>query len=490
MLSNLLIILISLAVIGIMFGYLVQNYYFGLKEWEAANNSQRIAKLVSENISGGSIESRNLEESSDKINTIARSTNMNIGLMDAQGEMIFNTPAIEDFYLTLEKTEIDHVLQGNTITKKIMGPEYRNLLMVLPLLEIQNNEIILMGPQTPDDQTNVVGAIIIQTPLGGITATINNIIRLVLYSFLVAIAAAIFLSISFTKRVTKPLKDIQNSALKSAKGKFKKVSVPENSSDEIKHLVNTFNYAVNQINETLKKKRRLEKMSKKFVANVSHEFRAPLTSIKGFLEIINEKDLSLDEIKECTKIMYKDAEYLEHLLTDLLTLGQLEVKSAPLKKEYVSPDTLVYRAVKSMQNKFEDKKIKLHLQFAENLPKIYVDINRIHQVLINLLDNAVIYSPEGGDINIKVTTLSSQKTSKILMNKVKFSITDQGPGIPKEELDNIWQRFYKVDSARTREQTNGSGLGLAIVKDIISKHGGNVEVDSTPGSGSTFSFIV
>jgi HAMP domain-containing protein len=328
MLSNLFIILISLAVIGVMFGYLVQNYYFGLKEWEAASNSQRIAKLVSENISGGSIESRNLLESSDKIDTIARSSNMNIGLVDAHGEMIFNTPAIENFFLTLEKTEIDHVLQGNTLYKKIMGPEYKNLLMVLPLLETENNDIILMGPQAPEDKTNVIGAVIIQTPLGGISATINNIIRLVLYSSLVAIAAAIFLSISFTRRVTKPLKDIQNSALKSAKGKFQEVSVPENSSDEIKHLVNTFNYAVNQINDTLKKKRKLEKMSKKFVANVSHEFRAPLTSIKGFLEIINERDLSLDEIKECTNIMYKDAEYLEHLLTDLLTLGQLEVKSA------------------------------------------------------------------------------------------------------------------------------------------------------------------
>lgn len=489
MLSNLLIILISLAVIGIMFGYLVQNYYFGLKEWEATTNSQRIAKLVSENISGGNIESDNLIKDADKITTISRSSNMDIGLMNEKGEMVFNAPTIEDFNLTLEQTEIDHVLQGNTITKKIMGPEYRNLLMVLPLLETKNDDIILMGPQTPENLTNVVGAVIVQTPLGGITATINNIIRLVLLSFLVAIAAAIFLSVSFTKRVTKPLKDIQSSALKGAEGKFQEVFVPENSSDEIKHLAYTFNYAVNQINETMKKREKLEKMSKKFVANVSHEFRAPLTSIKGFLEIINERDLSIDEIKECTKIMYKDAEYLEHLLTDLLSLGQLEVKKTPLNREPTSPNILVSRAVKTMQNKFDGKQIRLNLKLAENLPTIYIDANRIHQVLINLLDNAVIYSPEGGNITIEVVPLASQKNPK-LKNKVKFSITDQGPGIPQDELDNIWQRFYKIDSARTREQKNGSGLGLAIVKDIILKHGGNVEVDSIPGSGSTFSFTI
>ena len=489
MLSNLLIILISLAVIGIMFGYLVQNYYFGLKEWEVTTNSQRIARLVSENISGGSIESDHLVKDVDKITTIARSTNMDIGLMNEQGKMVFNAPTIEDFNLTLEQSEVDHVLQGNTITKKIMGPEHRNLLMVLPLLETSNKEIILMGPQTPEIQTNVVGAVIIQAPLGGIAATINNIIRLVIYSFLVAIAAAILLSISFTKRVTRPLKDIQNSALKSAKGTYQEVSVPINSSDEIKHLVNTFNYAVKQINETMKKRKKLEKMSKKFVANVSHEFRAPLTSIKGFLEIINDGSLSLDEIKECSKIMYKDAEYLENLLTDLLTLGQLEVKQDSLKKIVTSPEILVSRAIKTMQHKLENKQIKIDLQIEENIPNIKVDPNRIHQVLINLLDNAIIYSPKDRNITIKVATPSTQQSSKT-REKVKFSVIDEGPGIPEDELDNIWQRFYKIDTARTREQKNGSGLGLAIVKDVVLKHGGTVEVDSTLGTGSTFSFII
>ncbi|MFW5991919.1 MAG: ATP-binding protein [Halanaerobiaceae bacterium] len=489
MLSHLIIIFISLTVIGIMFGYLVQNYYFGLKEWEATNNGRRIAELVSENISGGSIRSNKIIKDSDKITTIARSSSMDIGLMNADGEMVLNAPTIKDFDLTLEKTEIESVLRGNTITKKIMGAEHRNLLMVIPLLKEEDNNIVLMGPQPLNDQANLVGAVIIQTPLGGITATINNIIQLVLYSFLVAIIAAIFLSISFTKRVTKPLEDVQKSALQSAEGNFQKVTIPQNSSEEIKHLVNTFNYAVAQINDTLAKRKKLEKMRKDFVANVSHEFRAPLTSIKGFLEIIKDQKLTPSELKESINIMYKDTEYLEHLLSDLLTLGQLETDTISLNKENTPPWSLIQRATKAMKKKFENKQIKSSVEIEEDLPDIYVDPDRIHQVLINLLENAVNYSPANGKITIKAEKVSSAKDSGD-KEEVKFSISDQGPGIPESEKEDIWKRFYKVDRARTREQKKGSGLGLAIVKDIISKHDGRVEVESRPGNGSTFSFII
>ncbi|MFW6287505.1 MAG: sensor histidine kinase, partial [bacterium] len=265
------------------------------------------------------------------------------------------------------------------------------------------------------------------------------------------------------------------------------VPISENSSEEVKHLVSTFNYSVKQIKETMDQQKKLEKMRKEFVANVSHEFRAPLTSIKGFLEIINDQDLSQEEIKECINIMYKDAEYLEHLLSDLLTLGKLESENILLNKECVSPESLVYRALKSLKNKINDKNVDIDLLFAENLPKIHVDTNRIHQVIINLLDNAINYSPAGGKITIHINPINSAEKSS---NKVKISISDQGPGISEADIRHIWQRFYKADRARKREQKRGSGLGLAIVKDIVLKHGGYVEVESAVGEGSTFAFTI
>ncbi|MFW6389763.1 MAG: sensor histidine kinase, partial [Halanaerobiales bacterium] len=233
-----------------------------------------------------------------------------------------------------------------------------------------------------------------------------------------------------------------------------------------------------------KKLQKLEKIRKEFIANVSHEFRAPLTSIKGFLEIIKEQNLSHEDIKNSVNIMYKDTKYLEHLLSDLLTLGKLESENISLNKTYIRPKSLISRALNTMKNKINDKNINIKLEIEENLPRIQVDIDRIHQVLINLLDNAVNYSAQDSTITIKAA--AAKESDK----NVKISVTDQGSGILEEELEKIWQRFYKVDRARKRKQKRGSGLGLAIVKDIIKKHGGQVEVKSTIGKGSTFSFII
>ena len=407
--------------------------------------------------------------------------------MNAEGEMILNAPTIKEFNLTLEKPEIEHILQGNSITKKIMGPEHKHLLMVIPLVETPQGEIDLVGLTPLPEDSKQVGTLIIQTPLGGIAATINNIIKLIFYSFLLAFTAAVLLSISFSKRITRPLAKIEHSALKSARGKYHEVSIPENSSKEIKHLTNTFNYAIKQIDETLEKQKQLEKIRKEFVANVSHEFRAPLTSIKGFLELMQEQDMSNKEIKEYINIMYNDTEYLEHLLSDLMILGQLESQNIKLKLEKIKPQELISRALKSLNNIIQKKNIHIETEYQKNLPELEVDHNRIHQVLINLLDNAINFSPVGGKLNISVDKIPANEGDK---ERVRFSISDEGPGIPEDQIENIWQRFYKVDRARTRKRKRGSGLGLAIVKDIIEKHNGSVSVESKPGSGSTFSFTV
>ncbi len=447
MISHLVIILLSLAVIGIMFGYLIQNYYNGLKEWEATNNSRRIASLVSENITEDSIlmsDDISVGNMRSKINTIAHSTNMDIGLMDEKGKMVLNVSTIKA-NLNLEAEEIKHILAGNTFTKKIMGPDYRYLLMTVPLIKT-DNEIKIMEPQQNETNPQVIGAVLIQTPLGNISATVNNIMRFILYSFLVALAAAIFLSLSFSKKITKPLDSIKEAALKSTEGKVKKVHSSSNSSEEINHLVNTYNYAAKQINRTLEKQKHLEKMQKQFVANVSHEFRAPLTSIKGFLEILLEQDLSQEEIHEYVQIMYKDTEHLENLLSDLLVLSKLDKEKNSLNLKKTAPSFLINKAVESMKNKIEENNMNLTIKIEDELPEIEVDQGRIHQVLINLIDNAVNYSKPNSDLIIKAKKIKENNLD------VKFSVIDNGSGIPEDKVENIWDRFYIIDRARTREE--------------------------------------
>ncbi|HKL13285.1 MAG TPA: HAMP domain-containing sensor histidine kinase [Halanaerobiales bacterium] len=486
MVSYLIVIFLSLAVIGIMFGYLVQNYYYGLKEWEATNNSRRIASLVSENIGEANIlltDDFSIDSTRAKIITIARSTNMDIGLIDRNGEMVLNVPSIEA-NLSLEKQELDHVLSGNAFTKKIMGPDYRHLLMAIPLIKTGDNDIKIVSNQLKEDKNNVVGAVLIQTPLGNIGATINNIMKLILYSFLVALAAAIFLSISFSRKITHPIDKIKEAALKSTEGNVQKVELPENSTEEINHLANTYNYAAKQINKTLEKQRSLENMQKQFVADVSHEFRAPLTSIKGFLEILLEQDLSKEERQEYLNIMYKDSQHLEKLLNDLLELSKLDTTNDSLDKKSTAPKILYDKALKSLAGIIENKNIEIEKKIEPDLPEIDIDRNKMHQVLINLIENAVNYSPANSQITLKAEKATENNF------KVKFSIIDNGIGIPEEELDNIWERFYKIDSARSRDNHKGSGLGLAIVKDIIKKHAGKIKVESKVNEGSKFIFKI
>jgi len=475
--SYIIIIILTLIIIGVIFGYLFHNYYSGLKEWKLSNEGQRIARFINRSVFNKDLNSNIIK---DKVNTIAQSSNMDIGIIDNKGKFIFDSTQDQKSSLNIKAKEIDHVLKGNKFSKKILGPNNNSLIMIFPLF--QKNNFVTIGSKDPN-KDKVIGGIVIQTGVGNITETINEIIRIILYSFLIAMVAAIFLSFYFSKKVTKPLADINQAAKSITKGKFEIVPLPQNSSKEISSLVNTFNYAVSEIDDTFKKKRRLDSIRKEFVANVSHEFRAPLTTIKGFLEIILEQDLDYDEMKEYLNIMHKDTEYLEYLLEDLLILSYLDSKKLSLKKEYIHPKDIVTRAITSLQNKLNNKNLKVKLTIKKDLPEINVDINRIHQVLINLIDNAINYSFTNGKLEISVQTSKSKKG-------VKFSIIDEGVGIPKDDLKKVWQRFYKVDSARTREIKKGSGLGLAIVKEIITKHSGKVEVINNNKGGATFSFTL
>lgn len=480
MLSQLLVILITLLVIGVIFGYLIQRYYFGIKEWEVITKGQRIAALITESIPDGRFKEGELDKFSDTVHALSQSAEMDLWILDEEGTITLRSESIEtSFQLALEEEEIEHVLSGNSITKKIMGPVYQNLLMVVPLMVDEKREGLLeLGTQKTGDR-EIIGAIVMRSSLGTIAATANYIIRLALYSGLVAIVAAGFLSLSLSRSISKPLESIKQAARDFASGRYRPVKVPKKSSEEIIHLGKTFNYAVEQIHLSMQKQKKLEEIQREFIANVSHEFRAPLTSIRGFLEILYEEERDADK-KKYLEIMLADSSYLERLVHDLLRLGRLESHASLANEEMTSPSTLVERAIDSIQQIFQEKDLSIEVDLEEDLPKVQVDRDHIHQVLINFLDNAIKFSPLGSTILIKVREEEG---------KVYFSVEDEGPGIREENLSSIWDRFYKVDQARTRSQ-HGSGLGLAIAKNIVEKHGGRVGVESERGVGSTFWFYL
>ncbi len=227
--------------------------------------------------------------------------------------------------------------------------------------------------------------------------------------------------------------------------------------------------------------KRLERVRTDFVANVSHELRTPLSTIKGYAETLLEG--AVDDKKnarEFLKIINEDANRLAHLVNDLLDLSKIESGKFSLVLKPVKLFPIIERVLGGFKKQTANKSINVSSEVPDSISSIIADEDSIAQVLMNLLDNAINYTPEGGNI-----TVSAHEEKEV----VKVSISDTGIGIPAKDLARIFERFYRVDKARSRK-LGGTGLGLSIVKHIVQAHYGTVSVESMLGEGSTFSFTI
>src|ERR1700733_3116631 len=226
--------------------------------------------------------------------------------------------------------------------------------------------------------------------------------------------------------------------------------------------------------------KQLERTREEFVANVSHELRTPLSLIKGYVETLLDGARNDPEVAErFLKIIERNAQRLDFLIQDLLTISALESGQGQLNLQPVAIRPLTEKVFNDLKPPAENKNITL----VNHLPELVAtgDTNRLEQVVANLVDNAIKY----GRGHCRVTVGGK----KIDGEKIEVFVQDDGPGIPSESLDRVFERFYRVDKARSREQ-GGTGLGLSIVKHIVQAHGGEVWVKSEPGKGATFFFTL
>lgn len=226
--------------------------------------------------------------------------------------------------------------------------------------------------------------------------------------------------------------------------------------------------------------RKLEKMRSDFVANVSHELKTPLTSIKGFVETLLEGALEDKEnSRHFLQIIQEHASRLDSLVNDLLDLSGLESKEIALDKKEVNIKRLADDILAGFRSQLKKKSVAAENNLAPDLA-VRVDKEKIGQVLTNLIDNAIKFNRQNGSIKIYQDNLG---------DKIKVIVEDSGIGIPPKDIPRIFERFYRVDKARSRE-LGGTGLGLSIVKHIVELHGGMVGVESTEGLGSKFSLLL
>lgn len=316
----------------------------------------------------------------------------------------------------------------------------------------------------------VRGYVVIHYPTSNITASCNSLLNISYLMLIILFLLSMIILIFFTEMVYLPLCKITEATEQYAAGNMH-YEFQIDSEDEIGYLGATLSYMANEI-------ARSEDDQKKFVANVSHDFRSPLTSIKGYLEAMLDGTIPPEAHEKYLTIVLNETDRLTKLTNSLLTLNNLNTKGIMLDKSFFDINKVIRNTAASFEGTCKNKTIAIELILTGDELFVCADIGKIQQVLYNLLDNAIKFSYPDSIIKIETTEKH---------NKVFVSVKDSGIGIPKDNLKLIWDRFYKSDLSRGKDK-KGTGLGLSITKEIIHAHGEHINVISTEGVGSEFIF--
>jgi two-component system phosphate regulon sensor histidine kinase PhoR len=227
--------------------------------------------------------------------------------------------------------------------------------------------------------------------------------------------------------------------------------------------------------------KRFESMRSDFVANVSHELRTPLTAIRGYVEtLLHTPPPNPEDSRQFLDIIDRHSERLSRLTQDLLTLSDLESGKVQLSTQSVDAGHLIQRVLEVFWDRASKKNVRLSQYVQPNLPKVLGDMDRLQQLFINLVDNAMKYTPHAGEVSLSAALVPSQNGG---LGIVEIAVSDTGPGIPEKDLPRLTERFYRVDKARSRD-LGGTGLGLAIVKHIVQAHRGDLKIESQINKGT------
>ena len=320
----------------------------------------------------------------------------------------------------------------------------------------------------------MVGVIRTAIPLFSIDSLLDELYRQFLILLIVLLAIVSMVIINIYRKISLPLAEIIDEANLFAKGDFSK-TLPDYDVREIAELGGALNRMAEQLD-------RLENLRQDFVANVSHELKTPIATIKGYVEtLLDGAQHDPADLERFLNIVLKQNDRLADIVDDLLTLSRLE--SAPVTQLLALNETdacqLLHSSAENCQGRAEAKNISIDIKCDLTIA-IQVDYSLMTQALVNLIDNAIKYSNENKTITLSVVKIDHQ---------VQLSVSDEGPGIPEEHIPRLFERFYRIDKSRSR-RIGGTGLGLAIVKHIVHIHGGQVDVRNNATVGCRFSIIL
>ncbi|WP_459929032.1 sensor histidine kinase [Desulfosporosinus burensis] len=403
-----------------------------------------------------------------RLEILAKVLSAKTAILDTDGNILYGQPANDQSpsNLLLEPGFKERVLGGENVvfSGKIRGISEEMFLVAVPLKK--------------DKQ--IIGLVVIFSPLESMKHHVNNIWGIALIGTLIGIFLATVLSMLVSRKMIRPLEKMEETARRIAEGEFGR-QIEVTSDDEVGRLARSFNRMSSQLSEKIEAIERIDRLRQELLSDVSHELRTPLTVIQGFSEAVLD---GLVKSKEQEQLylnnIIDESQRLRRLVDELLDLKGMEATKTFDEMEYVIMNKLVQITVERLKHMANSKEINLTLIAPEQTIIVRGNIDRLKQVLTNLLDNAINHSEVGGEVSV---TLGMKNRHAFI------AVKNAGLGIPREELSNIWERFYKVDKSRSRRGT-GTGLGLSIVKKIIEMHDGKVSVESEPDHGAVFTIYL
>lgn len=443
--SNIIVIAITIFIVQIMVYIAIKGYYYSNLEDTIYGQIKISSDFYNTYLSSNTVK-ENIFNDND---TFWSNTDCRVQIIDLEGNVMMDSSGYisKDRILT---REVKAAASGDTRGEANI---YQNE---------NNNEKIICVAYPLFFDTDVDGILRFSASTEGIDKSIREILFIIILLGILVISISSTISLFISNSIMKPLKLVSVGAEKMAKGNFKE-SIPNYSKDEIGSLADTLNYMSEEILKN-------ERLKNEFISSVSHELRTPLTSIKGWAIVLESSDLEdKEEVREGLKIIESEVERLTYLVEELLDFSKLISGKITLRKEVISIGEFTQDILKQLEPKLLSRGIEVIFEELQVKP-IEVDKNRMKQVLINILDNAIKFSPNDSKIVVKLVEDEKYLT---------ISIKDYGYGISKDELPHVKEKFYKG-----RNINASNGIGLSICEEIITQHGGILKIDSELQKGT------
>ncbi|MGG1637993.1 hypothetical protein BK120_29510 [Paenibacillus sp. FSL A5-0031] len=442
--SYLLLIVLVVSVLGGVFAALMWNYYYGSAQSSVKQRAESALTLHSRSLS-----SLTVKDQGDYILQYMVESGTRLQLLDSTGQIRIDSDGFApDIRYTT--ADVKSAIAGTTGSWRGVDPYYgeRVMSVTIPLW----------------NETRVVSMLRYSASLNQVDAMVSLLIRMATAVGIGVVLLFLGLSLFLAQRIVKPIRELTRAARYMAEGDWTHRAIQRND-DEIGQLAETFNAMVLELSKR-------EKLKDDFISSISHELRTPLTSIKGWSETLKESEPTEDdeEVKLGLSIISKETERLSGLVEDLLDFSKLSARTMELHSEVLDFNGPVKETVNQLGVREEHTRVRILANYGKSPIVVRGDANRLKQVIINLIDNALKFTPAGGTIRVATT---------IEQDSAMLTIADTGCGIEAEDLPHVTEKFYKASTGH-----GGSGLGLAICKEIIELHGGQLTIDSERGAGT------